>query len=99
VSACLEVLVRPRARRAGLKGFRGDGRLVVAVGAPPEDGRANQAMAELLGEALGVRARDVTIVSGEHSREKRVEVQGLDEGELKRRLTRALGGAETGRGE
>jgi uncharacterized protein YggU (UPF0235/DUF167 family) len=41
----------------------------------------------------------VTIVSGEHSREKRVEVQGLDEGELKRRLTRALGGAETGRGE
>ena len=99
MSATLEVLVRPRARRAGLKGFRADGRLVVAVGAPPEDGRANQAVAKLLGEVLGVRARDVTIVSGERSREKRVEVQGLDEGELKRRLERALGGAETGRGE
>ena len=96
MSARLEVLVRPRARRAGLKGFRADGRLVVAVGAPPEDGRANEAVAALLGQALGVRARDVTIVSGERSREKVVEVQGIEGGDLRQRLERALDAAGDG---
>ena len=88
--------MRPRARRAGLKGFRADGTLVVAVGAPPEDGRANEAVAALLGRTLGVRARDVTIVSGERSREKVVEVQGIEGGALRRRLERALGAARDG---
>ena len=96
MTARLAILVRPRARRAGLRGFRADGRLVLAVGAPPEGGRANEAVADLLCEALGVRARDVTIVSGERSREKLVEVQGLDEGELRSRLERALGASGAG---
>jgi uncharacterized protein (TIGR00251 family) len=93
VSARLEVVVRPRARRSRVEGFRGDGKLVVAVAAPPEDGRANEAVAEVLGESLGVRARDVTIVRGQRSRAKLIEVQGIDEAELQRRIERALGGS------
>jgi uncharacterized protein (TIGR00251 family) len=92
VSARLEVLVRPRSRRAGLEGWRADGKLVVAVAAPPEDGRANEAVAEVLGESLGVKARDVTIVRGQRSRAKLVEVSGVDGPELMRRIERALGG-------
>ena len=92
MSARLEVLVRPRSRRAGLEGWRADGKLVVAVAAPPEDGRANEAVAEVLGESLGVKARDVTIVRGQRSRAKLIEVSGLDEPELRRRIERALGG-------
>ena len=92
MSARLEVLVRPRSRRAGLEGWRADGKLVVAVAAPPEDGRANEAVAEVLGESLGVKARDVTIVRGQRSRAKVIEVSGLDEPELRRRIERALGG-------
>ena len=92
MSARLEVLVRPRSRRAGLEGWRADGKLVVAVVAPPEDGRANEAVAEVLGESLGVKARDVTIVRGQRSRAKLIEVSGLDEPELRRRIERALGG-------
>jgi uncharacterized protein len=92
VSVRLEVVVRPRARRARIEGFRADGKLVVAVAAPPEDGRANQAVAEVLGESLGVRARDVSIVRGQRSRAKLIEVQGIEEAELKRRIERALGG-------
>ena len=91
MSARLEILVRPRARRAGIVGFRADGRLVLAVNAPPEDGRANDAVAELLGEALGVRTRDVAIVRGVRSRAKCIEVQGISEPELRRRIERALG--------
>jgi len=93
VSARLEVLVRPRARRTGVEGFRADGKLVLAVAAPPEDGRANEAVAELLGEALGVKARDVAIVRGAHSRAKLIEVRGIEEPELRRRIERALGGS------
>ena len=90
MSARLAVLVRPRARRAGIAGMRADGRLMVSVAAPPEDGRANEAVAEVLGEALGVRARDVAVVRGHKARAKLVEVQGLTEAELGRRVERAL---------
>ena len=94
MSARLEVLVRPRARRAGVEGFRADGKLVLAVAAPPEDGRANEAVAELLGATLGVKTRDVAIVRGAHSRAKLIEVRGIEEPELRRRIERALGGGE-----
>ena len=97
MTARLEVLVRPRARRAGLEGFRADGKLVVAVAAPPEDGRANDAVAELLGESLGVKARDVRIVRGQRSRAKLIEVSGIEDQELRRRIERALGGSERGK--
>ena len=90
MSARLEILVRPRARRAGLEGFRADGKLVLAVVAPPEDGRANEAVAEVLGEALGVKPRDIAIVRGRRARAKLVEVAGIDEPELLRRIERAL---------
>jgi uncharacterized protein (TIGR00251 family) len=99
VSARLEVLVRPRARRAGLVGFRADGKLMLAVAAPPEDGRANEAVAGLLSEALGLKARDITIVRGKSSRAKLIEVTGMDEPELRRRIERALGGAKETRGD
>jgi uncharacterized protein len=90
VSARLAVRVQPRARRAGIGGMRADGRLLGSVAAPPEDGRANEAVAEVLGAALGVRARDVTVVRGHKAREKLIEVQGLTDAELGQRLERAL---------
>jgi len=96
VKTRLEILVRPRSRRSGLVGLRADGKLVLAVTAPPEDGRANEAVADVLGDALGVKARDVAIVRGARARAKLVEVTGIDEPELRRRIERALGG---GRGE
>jgi len=99
VSARLEVLVRPRARRAGLLGFRADGKLMLAVAAPPEDGRANEAVAELLGAALGLKARDLRVVRGQSARAKLIEVTGVDEPELRRRIERALGGAKEKRGD
>ncbi|HEY2954441.1 MAG TPA: DUF167 domain-containing protein [Candidatus Eisenbacteria bacterium] len=90
MSAHLSVHVRAGARRAGLKGLRPDGSLVLAVAAPPEGGRANEAVAELLGETLGVRARDIEIVRGLKSRTKLIEVRGLEERELRQRLESAL---------
>jgi len=41
-----------------------DGRLKVAVAAPPEKGKANKAIVALLARTLGVSRRDVTVVAG-----------------------------------
>jgi uncharacterized protein len=58
-------------------GRHGDGwRLRVA--APPEDGRANQAVERLLARTLGVHTRDVRVVRGHAARDKVIEIDGLD---------------------
>ena len=59
--------------------------------APPEDGKANAAVVQLLADVLGLRPRDVEIVAGHASRDKTVALTGLDEGEADRRLARASG--------
>jgi uncharacterized protein (TIGR00251 family) len=68
----------PGARRDEIVGMLGD-RLKVRVSAPPEGGKANAAICALIAGALGVRARDVRIVSGETRAEKVVEVEGVGE--------------------
>lgn len=65
----LEVRVQPGARRAGVAGAW-NGRLKLAVTAPPEDGRANSAAAELLAERFGLRPSAVELVRGHSSRNK-----------------------------
>src|SRR5215510_5801002 len=71
--AVLAVRVIPRARRSSVAGMRGDAWLI-RLQAPPVDGAANEELVALLSRVLGVPKRDVTIVSGERSREKRVRV-------------------------
>jgi uncharacterized protein (TIGR00251 family) len=88
--ARLSVRVQPGARQARLIGRLADGTLKAAVTAPPEDGRANAALARLIAEVLGVEARAVTIARGAGSRSKTIEVAGLDETELNRRIEAAL---------
>ena len=73
----IDVRVVPRARRSGVAGQRGDA-LLVRLQAPPVDGAANEELVEVLCAALGVTRRDVSIVSGERSRQKRVKVSGVD---------------------
>jgi uncharacterized protein (TIGR00251 family) len=70
------VRVQPRSSRTGVEGVHGDA-LKVRVNAPPVDGAANEAVVEVLSEALGVPRRSVRIVAGESSRTKVVEVDGV----------------------
>ena len=62
--------------------------LVVTVAAPAVDGNANEAVRRAVADAFGVRVRDVTVVSGERSRDKVLEIDGADAA----RLTTLLGG-------
>jgi hypothetical protein len=61
-------------------------RLKVKVAAPPEDGRANQAVCELLAASLGVSARDVEVIGGATNPEKIVRVRGIGASEARARL-------------
>jgi uncharacterized protein (TIGR00251 family) len=81
----LQVRVQPRARRDEIAGER-EGRLLVRVTAPPVEGRANEAVRKLLAKRLGVAPGRVAVVRGQAGRDKLVEVEGLDEAELLRRL-------------
>jgi len=70
----LEVRVIPRAKKNEFGGER-DGRHVVRLAAPPIDGAANEALVAFLAEHFGVPRSRVTILSGERSRNKRVEIR------------------------
>jgi uncharacterized protein (TIGR00251 family) len=70
------VRVQPRASRSEIAGVHGDA-LKIRLSAPPVDGAANDALVELMAGSLGVAKRAVRIVSGEQSRSKVVEVEGV----------------------
>ena len=62
----------------------------VRVSAPPENGRANDAVLKLLADRVGLPRRAVSLVSGHSGREKVVQVDGLDRAESERRLESEL---------
>ena len=83
--ARLAVRVQARASSDALGGERA-GALVVRVTAPPVDGRANAAVCALVARAAGVPKSAVTVVRGAGARDKLLEIRGLDEPTLRRRL-------------
>jgi uncharacterized protein (TIGR00251 family) len=48
--------------------------LKIRVNNPPEDGKANKAVIDLLAQYLKVKKRDISIISGLTSRNKIIEV-------------------------
>jgi uncharacterized protein (TIGR00251 family) len=83
--ARLHIRVSPGARRTELVGRHGNG-WKVRVTAPPENGRANDAVLALLAHRLDLPRRRLSVVSGRSAREKVVELEGIDREEAERRL-------------
>jgi uncharacterized protein len=81
----LQVRVIPRASRSRVDGERG-GAILIRLAAPPVDGAANDALVAFLSDVLRVPRRDVTIVSGHTSRDKRVRIAGIDESAVRNML-------------
>jgi uncharacterized protein len=80
--------VVPGARTTGVAGLHGD-RLKVKVAAPPEKGRANEALLEFLARSLKVPRQAVHLASGAASRAKVVAVHDLSP-DLRSRLAALL---------
>ena len=89
----LRLRVSPGAAKPGIVGRHGDA-WKLRVAAPAEHGKANDAVVDLLAETLDVPRASVTLVSGGSSRNKIVELTGVEPAEIERRLATA-GGQET----
>lgn len=83
----IAVRLTPRAHAARIEGVA-DGRLTVAVTAPPAENQANDALLRLLARQWRLPRRDLSIAGGGKSRNKIVHIAG-DPAELTERL-RAL---------
>lgn len=73
----LAVHVTPRAARDEIAGWRGD-ELVVKVTAPPEGGKANEAVCRTIAAALHLPKSAVRVVRGGSARHKSVEVDASE---------------------
>jgi uncharacterized protein (TIGR00251 family) len=87
-STRVRLRVSPGAKRNELVGRHGEG-WKVRVAAPPAGGRANDAVLDLLARELSLPRRSLSIVSGQATREKVVQMEGIDGAETERRLEAA----------
>ena len=63
-----------------------DDELQVRVRAPAVDGRANEALCDVLAGRLGLHSRAVSVARGTTSRHKMIDVQGLNRPTVRARL-------------
>jgi|SRR5690349_6779909 uncharacterized protein (TIGR00251 family) len=89
----LRVHVQPGAGRTSVQGRHGDA-LKVSVAAPPQGGRANDAVAALLVDVFNVKKDAVALLAGDTSRSKRFALFGLEEDAVRDALELALEDAE-----
>ncbi len=80
----LPVVAQPGAKRNAVLGERAEA-LRVAVTAPPDKGKANEAIQSVLAENLGCKAAQIAMISGATSRQKRFLIRGIGPEELNKR--------------
>jgi uncharacterized protein len=83
----VDVHVVPRARKSAILGVH-DGRLKVALLAPPVDGAANQALIDLFAKLLGCPRRDIELLRGDKSRQKTLSIRGINAAQVEALLAR-----------
>ena len=81
----LPVKVVPASSRNCIRGWLGDV-LKVSVSAPPERGKANAAVEKTVADALHLPTSSIVVVAGKTSARKVIEITGLSESEVYRRL-------------
>jgi uncharacterized protein (TIGR00251 family) len=77
----VSIRVIPRSPKSAITGKRGDA-LLVRLKAPPVDGAANEALIDFLSQTFKRPRRAITLLAGEKSRDKRVNIEGLTDGEF-----------------
>lgn len=71
----LRVCVQPKARNERIVGLHGD-RLKVAVMEPPDKGKANQAVVDLIARVIGTATSSICLIRGQTSRQKDLLIVG-----------------------
>jgi len=73
----VKIRVEPRSSRKGVSGVLGDA-LKVRVNSPPVGGAANEELIEILSDEFGIRKTAMRIIRGAASKDKVVEIEGVD---------------------
>ena len=81
----LKLRIVPNAKRNEVTGEHGDA-VKIKVAAPAIEGKANEVLLEFIAEKLGIHRRNLTLIAGEKSRDKLIEIAGLDATEARGRL-------------
>lgn len=81
----ISIRVVPRASKSEIVGVF-DGIVKVRITAPPVDGAANAEIIKLFSKTFGVSRSDVTIVSGETSRNKRIIIANLSQSKFDEKI-------------
>lgn len=81
-SLFINVRVEPRSSRPGIAGPYGDA-LKVRLSSPPAEGKANRELIDLLAGELNIPRKNISIVSGQSSKNKLVKLSGAQEIRLK----------------
>lgn len=89
----LRLRVAPGGRRSTVAGRYGDAWKIRVVAAP-EHGRANDEVLTVIAEALDISRSAVSLVAGASSRDKVVQVEGIEAAEAERRLERVAARSE-----
>jgi len=94
MATTLSIKVIPGARKDRVAGRYGDA-FKLQVSAPPEGGRANVAVIELLAKVLAIKRNQITILRGHTQPRKVVQIEGLAQSEAEQRLS--AGSTERGK--
>lgn len=80
----IPIRVTPRSRKNSVEVRSGTIRVYVT--APPDDGRANEAVIKLLAKQVGIRASAISVQSGHTSRDKMLSIEHLELSQVLARL-------------
>jgi len=85
----VRVVVQPRASKTEIVGLQGE-EMKIRLTSPPVEGAANKLCREFLAKLCGVAKSQVTLVSGEKSRHKRLRLEGVAAAEVEKVLRAQL---------
>lgn len=87
--AILPVKVVPGSSRDRIAGRYADG-IKVQVSAPPEKGKANNAVISVIAAAIGVKVADILLLRGHTQPRKVLQINGMEQSELEARLKKIV---------
>jgi uncharacterized protein (TIGR00251 family) len=81
----LKLRIIPNAKKEEFRGYR-EGELVLRLNAPAVEGKANKAALDFVSRFFRVPRSAVSLVRGERSRHKILQIVGLESSDLERKL-------------
>ena len=85
LSCTIAIKAIPNAPRSEIVGWLGDA-LKVKIHAPPVEGRANEALCQVLADTFELPRRAVCVLRGDTSRQKLVRIEGIDLAGIRARI-------------